>query len=418
MLGSNIKSVNTFNTKKYVQVSALISKSIVIILFFVLLFVSDDESKTQGSIYVFHISANTYYFVFGLVTLGLVVSIISKGITYDRISFLLVIRLVLFSLFSFLLYLVQVLDTEFQIGILLTYYICLAAYLWGKNVIDQKWLCKILFISLVIILLQLIATFIGRGLSFSDVNSMKWYMVIPLGQTNTIGCYTIGIMIYLCSFYRKNLIKFATIIISLLIILLTYSRASLLVFAIYITYLIIKTILSSKINGIKTFIVLFVFAVLCALLFTFFGQFDILGRFTFDSLTSSRFQVYKEGFELFFNYPFTGVGAYSFKIYDSVKAHNWILESLIESGIIVSCIYFAILYFLYKKIKYRNKRMLAFLVFYLIHGLVEPNLFTINLDCFFWLLASVCIYGNREKDNINEKFISNNRILSKRANTP
>ncbi|MGN1373574.1 MAG: O-antigen ligase family protein [Candidatus Coproplasma sp.] len=418
MTALNVKTLKKANTKNGKRVSDIISKLLVLLLFFVLLFVSSDDTKTHGSIYVFHVNANAYYFVFGLVTIGLIVSIISRGISYDRITFLLVIRFVLFTFFAFLLYLVGAFDTEFQIGILLAYYCCVAAYLCGKNGIEQNWLCKILFISLVIILLQLIATFIGRGLSFSDVNSMKWYMVIPLGQTNTIGCYVIGIMIYLCSFYRKNLIRIATIIISLLIILLTYSRASLLVFAIYIAYFIVKIILSSNNRGIKTIIILLVFTVLIALLITFSMQFDILGRFTFDSLTSSRFQVYKEGFELFFKYPITGVGAYSFKIYDSVKAHNWILESLIESGIIISCIYFAVLYFLYKKIKFKNKKMLVFLVFYLIHGLVEPNLFTINLDCFFWLLAATCVYGNREKGNINEKIISNNRILSKRANTP
>lgn len=210
-------------------------------------------------------------------------------------------------------------------------------------------------------------------------------MVIPLGQTNTIGCYLVGMVIYICSSSIKRICKIFAFILSLCSIIFTLSRSGICCFGIYSIYLAIKWLNTKKTKIFNVLLLICAFFIISVCVYLLFGN-KIISRFDWESLTYSRFQVYKEGFELFINYPITGVTAYKFYIYDAYKAHNWILESLIESGLIVSVIYFYCIYLSIKGVKKNSQSFLPFVIIYLIHGLVEPNLFTIGLDSFFWLL--------------------------------
>ena len=310
-------------------------------------------------------------------------------------------------MFSLLLVVLGWIETDYQNGIMLTYFVCIIAYLWGKEV-NKNFIAKILFLSLIVILFQLIVTYIGRELSFQNITNLKWWMWIPIGQTNTIGCYVIGMVTYICSSGIKKILKFISYFIAFLCILFTVSRSGLLFFGLYTIYIIVKWILSDtkrrsvRIVSVCAFFVLFISIYILS-------DSSLFERFNWDSLTSSRFQVYKEGLELFFRYPITGVTAYSFKIYDSVKAHNWVLESLIESGIFCSIILFYVIYLVIKIVSKRNKEYLPFVAVYLLQGLVEPNLFTIGFDVFFWLLIGTLT----TKKGFYEKDIRNNSNLSK-----
>ena len=67
------------------------------------------------------------------------------------------------------------------------------------------------------------------------------------------------------------------------------------------------------------------------------------GQFSFDSLTYTRFKVYQEALAVFGQHLLFGRGAYAYKVYDAVMAHNFVLESLIESGILGSVPFFVAL---------------------------------------------------------------------------
>lgn len=65
----------------------------------------------------------------------------------------------------------------------------------------------------------------------------------------------------------------------------------------------------------------------------------ILGRFGVSTLFSNRINVYKETMELIFQHLLFGRSAYSYHVFDAVKAHNWLLESLVQTGLIGTAVY-------------------------------------------------------------------------------
>ena len=334
---------------------------------------------------------------------------VSKGyIKFDNISINLAFRSIIFLLSSFLLIITNAIDTNFQVGILMTYFVCCIAYLFGKY-IDKKFISAILFGCLIVILLQLIITYIGRGLSFNNIAELKWWMRIPIGQTNTIGCFVIGMMIYICSSDIKKIFRIIAYIISFVCIIFTGSRSGLIILGLYTIYRFIKYLYKNKNKMIMRSLIIVLSGVFLGLIFLLFNN-NLLDRFNLDSMTSARIQVYAEGLKLFFQYPLTGVTAFSFHIYDAVKAHNWILESLIESGLIGSVFYFYAIYLAIKIIKKYNKKYLPFIFFYLLHGLVEPNLFTVSFDLFFWFLVGTLSIG---EEVVYEKNFGNYSNISK-----
>ena len=407
----NFRSQVNFNSKRYIAKNnridaSFISSLIVILLFLSYLFIVSDENVSQGEVYVIHINFNKNYVIALLLVLGLLIA--TKGSVYfDAITLSLILRFVLFLLFSLLLVVLGWIETDYQNGIMLTYFVCIIAYLWGKEV-NKNFIAKILFLSLIVILFQLIVTYIGRELSFQNITNLKWWMWIPIGQTNTIGCYVIGMVTYICSSKIKRIIKYFAYLIALMCIVFTVSRSGILFFGLYTLYIIVKWILRDTKRLAIRMLGVFTCAILILSIYILSDS-SLFERFNWDSLTSSRFQVYKEGLELFLKYPLTGVSAYSFKIYDAVKAHNWILESLIESGIFCSIILFYVIYLVIKIVSKRNKEYLPFVAVYLLQGLVEPNLFTIGFDVFFWLLIGKL----KTKKGFYEKDIRNNSNLSK-----
>ena len=380
--------------------------NVIAILIFLSFVLIGSNENAQGDIYVFFINFNKTYVLVVLLFLGLLIST-KCNIAFDNISLYLVFRFAAVVLSSIILILSNQFQTEYQLGILMAFVVCVIAYLLGQK-IEKSFIAKVLFCCMVVICMQLIVTYIGRRLSFGNIVEIKWWMRIPFGQTNTVGCLVVGMMAYIVSSNIKKVIKLLSLVIAFICIVFTVSRSGFLIYCLYCFYIFIKWTSHLRMRTLVRG--LFFCVALISIIIYFWSESNLFERFNFDSLTSSRLQVYKEGIELFLKYPLTGVSAFKFHIYDAVKAHNWILESLIESGIVGSIFYFYAIYLVYKSVKKKNKAYVSFIVIYLLHGMVEPNLFTVGLDTFFWLLVGTLQTEDKRSD---EKTLGNNSNLSK-----
>ena len=131
----NFRSQVNFNSKRYIAKNnridaSFISSLIVILLFLSYLFIVSDENVSQGEVYVIHINFNKNYVIALLLVLGLLIA--TKGSVYfDAITLSLILRFVLFLLFSLLLVVLGWIETDYQNGIMLTYFVCIIAYNFG-----------------------------------------------------------------------------------------------------------------------------------------------------------------------------------------------------------------------------------------------------------------------------------------------
>lgn len=377
-----INKNNLLKDKNYSK--NLISEILLLFLFCGYIFISNDKDIVRAPITVSHLNANKTAF---MLFICIMATLLTGNVFFasDEVTNALILRAFIFYVICLLLYSLNIFSAEFQYGILVTYFICIMAYLWGRDFVVQKEICFLLFSCLVVILIQLVATFVIKNLSFSAVDDMKWWMKVPIGQTNTIGCYVMGMTLYICCSDVKKILKIFTLLLAFIILLFTYSRSGQLMFALYLVYILVKKLFSKK--SVKTYIgiLIAIFAFIVSIVFLN-EKYGLLKRFDLNSLTDSRIKVYKESLILFFKNPF-GIGAYKFHVFDADKAHNWILESLVQSGVLGTTFFILAIVYAYKKIKKNNQSFLPFIVFYLLHGLVEPNLFTVSSDVFFWLLV-------------------------------
>lgn len=88
------------------------------------------------------------------------------------------------------------------------------------------------------------------------------------------------------------------------------------------------------------------------------------------------------------------------------RTHNFVLESLLLYGVIGSIFNFIILLYIFKVgIKrckqYPLKRCILFaIIAVLIHGLVEPNFFTMHFEIMFWAIIGNLLSKNQTRKNL------------------
>lgn len=129
---------------------------------------------------------------------------------------------------------------------------------------------------------------------------------------------------------------------------------------------------------------------------------QFVSQFSIDSLTYTRFRVYQEALDVFGKHILFGRGAYAYKVFDAVMAHNFILESLIENGVIGSIPFFAALIICLKQMKRIGRFQSTYfyaVIFMLIKALVEPTFYLASFEIFFWLLVGL---GLRKEKGFNE----------------
>lgn len=326
--------------------------------------------------------------------------LIFKKFKIDKIVLLFIVRILLYCIP------ITYISGEFKIGTLYAIIQCVFAYFIGINLTTKnKNIINVLFLFSIGIACEVFYTLIANNLTiFSD--NIKWFMVIPLGKSNYISCYLVPLYVIVSRYYEQNK-KFYLIytVVMLLAVLGTSSKLALILMIAYIIYQFIQKNFRGKRIAKRKIILVFIeiiLIIIVAIIFIYKNQKGIetiISRFTTTNIFEARIYVYKEALGLIYNNPLFGRSAYKFKVYDTYKAHNFILESLVQTGIIGTIILAMIFYFVIKniinieeyKIKYAIK---GFIVIYLIQGLIEPNLFIAVSDTFFWTIVATITSKN------------------------
>lgn len=324
-----------------------------------------------------------------------------KRFTIDKIAMILFFRIPLYFIPVFYI------SGEFKIGTSFAVVQCLLAYFIGSQYNNSfKSVLKILFLINIIASIQVFYTVFYYKVSIFD-SSLKWYMVTPVGRSNYITCITLSSFYFIDNYLKdkgKNILRLLFIGFNIATIICTGSKFAIILIIGYFIINFILVLLHGKFNkpllnlGLILFIS-FIFALNIENIIPFISK--LTSKFSL-TIFNNRLLVYKDALNLFAINPIFGRSAYAYVVFDAVISHNFILESLVQTGIIGTLIYLTSIFLvLYKLLKNKNcdfkKYFCVFIVGYLIQGLEEPNLFEILSDCYFWLICGITMSFLRKK---------------------
>lgn len=235
-------------------------------------------------------------------------------------------------------------------------------------------------------------------------------IVAGVGYSNYAAGFLLFCVAYLL-FIKINTIEKIVVGIGILALLLTQSFAAYLTLMIIaLLFLIIKFNWKKKINWLYAFLIFSIligsFVVFCN---TSIGapvwqkikqKIDFFLQGDWDNFGSSRGELFNGTWANILRSPFFGVINNAVIVNEELgisRAHNFFLESLVRYGIIGSLCNIAIVVFIVldlkglKKFCPKNKACLIAVLAALLHGLLEPNLFTLRFELFFWLIIGALL---------------------------
>ena len=266
--------------------------------------------------------------------------------------------------------------------------------------------------------IQIFYSFISSNFSFS-----KTVIVAGIGDSNYIATFILLCVSYML-FSRTNLVENLLIIISIVALLLTQSFACYLALIFMLFIWITKKINLKSLSSVIKAIVCAIIAIGFVILFlsSKYGvpivskvksKLDFLLEGNINAFSSSRIELYKYSisnikrniiFGTIDNFSIDKLETYR---YAHARTHNFILESLLQYGIVGSLLNLIILYYIFKSFKIRETFAckMAFIAV-LIHGFFEPNFFTLHFELFIWLIIGSSL--RISKDNlINARLLKN-----------
>lgn len=319
-----------------------------------------------------------------------------RKIRTDNISLLLAIRILLYFIPYFYI------TGEFRIGVAYAVFQCLFSYFIGYQFHDDyEKVVRVLFVLSVAIGIEVFIVLLVNHITIFSSN-LKWYMVLPMGKSNYISCYLLPIFVMVDNYLEKStniLIRCSYMVFILLAILGTGSKLALLLFLVFIIVkLFINLFKKRKTTTNKVLRVLIISIVIIAGIFTILCVFQsgllfIAQKFNYN-IFENRILVYNATFLQLFDHFLLGRSAFKFYVFDATKTHNFILESLMQTGIVGTILFTTILILVFNKIKKiseKNTRdsLILFFFMFLVQGLVEPNMFGATSDAFFWLIIGI-----------------------------
>ena len=329
------------------------------------------------------------------------------------IPYLLAIRLGLFTLNAFILKM----DTEILLEQIVTTFLSIVIFICFYN-FGSKNNKEIKFTLLIFSLITSVQICVGL---IGKLNVGKGTIVAGIGESNYAATFLLLCISYLL-FSKVNKLEAIIVVFDIFVLLLTQSFgayiALLIVFCIYL-----KKCVNWKKHNLRriALLVLFTLAIIIVIaLKTNVGQqvtrklsekIGFLLQGNFKGFGASRLEVYKCSWNNFTNHFLLGsienptiVKYGSLSVYTpSERSHNFILESLVLYGLLGTILNCIVLYIIVTRgkimvKKYPNKFPLAVAVFIaFVHGLVEPNLFTMHFELFFWLLVGALLSGQNRK---------------------
>ncbi|SDC04461.1 O-antigen ligase [Paenibacillus sp. UNCCL117] len=397
------------------------------ILFITFCFAISGSVESSRVVYVYHIKANVLY-VTTLICILFVLGSFFKRPLFDKIT--------LGLFYGAILSLIPIVYAEitssywgnyFPLLISLTsYYICMKSTLDFTNKIF-----KIVCLISVIISIQVIMTELHyfSNLSFGNFSNIavKGFMNLPIGSSNLIAAYLLPLLIFIITFKRNRL----TIIISGLILyalVLCRSKNALSLVVLFLFFIVVKKIYKFVVSDksvdrkTKLYIIVFLTAVLgCIFIFVlqFLGVIVSDLQFTtyntsytnpylsfIDKITSGRLLILENELLRFSQHIFLGNG-FGYVLGQS-KSHNWIIELLVQRGIIGFIIYIYCIVKVFKRgIQFykldtfiRAGINLLFIIF--IQGLFEVTIFTTGIEFLTWSISGFIIARSSFLDKSGE----------------
>lgn len=351
--------------------------------------------------------------------------ILNRKFYFDLISLILFIRV-----FIYLIPLLYTNNFEGYLGNYVSVIVSFSAYFIASQKIYQnpKSLIKLINYLFLILLstisLQVIYMFLALNKQFGElsINFFKLYLAIPLGSSNYIACMILPLLIYV--FYSDIVKKFkiSAIIISLFAILIIQSKNAIFILVIFFAFRFLKHFIIKIRNYItaenKNFIFVISIFVLTVLIYFIYLLFSYLlvklnmglvynGDSIYKSLnalSSGRLDVYLDELNRWTMNIYLGNGL-GYNV-GQLKAHNWIIDLLVQSGVIGLTLFIIALYSWNKRIhsmlnvNYVLRSIYFSVIIILIQGLAEVSIFTISIDTILWFMIGFSIsITNYEKKN-------------------
>lgn len=257
---------------------------------------------------------------------------------------------------------------------------------------------------------------IFSGLSFGNLQlvSAKGNLAIPIGSSNLIACFLLPMLAFVF-FYKKNTYTLLICLIGLYALLLCRSKNALIILLV-ITVLIpfykfLRKIYTDKYlktnKKITLFIILFI--IFCiSIVFVIDVSKIIINDFSFnyfsslsnpflnqlDRMSSGRVTVIIEQFNSQNNYYLFGNG-FSYSLGEA-KSHNWLIDLIVQRGIIGFFLYVVCLTYIVTNTKsfIKDKLLKCLMISWtiiLIQGLFEISLFTAGIDFMFWSISGIVL---------------------------
>lgn len=373
----------------------------VIILFWLLyllvrLWFADSDNMSDGyksAIIVPYVDFNIGITMLAITLLICICLILSNRFRFDENLALFLIRIPLY--FIPLLYI----EGTYQWGVAFAVIQTMLAYYIGYNYKGSfKIIVNLLIAASIMLGLQICFTFFVRELSIFEIDKLKFYMRLPMGQTNSLGAFIVVVCVLVDTFYNKNkkLIKYVYFIFMFVCLVATGTRSGIIILVGYYLCKLAYSIFVKQRLTIRDFLLItfICIAIIIFIIYKYDTIISLLQRFTLENMASNRLKVYSDVLEIFSKNPLLGRSAFLYQAYDAVRAHNFILESLVQTGLIGTSIYLYLLYKVCRKIKKIKDKTLrntlrAFIAITLIHGLVEPNLFSVTSDTFVWFIIGI-----------------------------
>lgn len=377
-----------------------------------ILLISDRET-TVGISAVNYKSINTILPILFL-TLGLFF-VLRENVRIDTITTLLIFRLV-FATITILLNTDNLYNAVRSVSIL---YVALFSYLYFFN--RSKFISNKLFTSLIAFYLFILSCqiIIVSFIAFTQFSILeKNFIILPIGKSNYIATHLLVTVIFLFIVKNKTLFHKVTLLLGLVSLVLTFSFGALTALVSIILFYYLFFYSGSKVG--KWSIIVLAFSLLYYAVFDFILKSDTFGdtlitpildylfskiRYLQDSnyarASSDRIYVFTKSWELFVQNPLFGsFHGITFRDSTNMKAHNLFLEALSSYGILgfitIVLPFIFIFYKLFTSIKTHANNSLtkaSFLALLagVIHGLVEPNFFSLQFEFIWWAIAGYAV---------------------------
>ncbi|RIX45870.1 hypothetical protein D3P08_26685 [Paenibacillus nanensis] len=376
------------------------------------LFVSDKELFL--SLYINGSSVTFYIFT---LFIPVILLLLNGKFYIDFITAILMSRLVI--------YIVPLLYTNNVEGYWGNYFAVVASFVayfvasqnqTNGNEVVQKKVSIILALFLVVSSAQVIFVFLKLTREFGslNINLMKYYLVTPVGGSNYIACIILPLLIFVWNFNTNKLIKYSSVMLALVSLVIIQSKNAIIVLIIFIGFKVAKLFVKNMRSYIgssdnKAFglgLTLFIFILGISVIYMIvnyvlmkwnmgmsYNEYSIYEMI--NALSSNRLNVYLSEMIRWSNHIFLGNGL-GYEL-GYTRAHNWLIDLLVQSGVIGMALYIAALLLWFRKIRYdisNNKfikaSFLSILVF-LIQGLAEVSIFTISVDILLWYLIGLSV---------------------------